>query len=457
MHEAALERLLRLGGELYTPPGQPRRKFDLDHMRRLLRELGHPEQRFRSVLIAGTNGKGSTSAALASVLAAAGHSAGLYTSPHLFRVHERIQFSQATAHGFREIDDGELFSCFAEVERAAGRLVERGELPGPPSFFEAVTAVALLAFARHGVEWAVLEVGMGGRLDATNAVEPSLSVITDISLDHTEWLGTTLEEITREKAGILRPGGLLVTLPQHMKVNQALGEVAVPLAVRGLNAAELLPGRELAADSTNDYTLALGPEWGALAGPLRVEFPLAGSHQRRNLALALTAALALHTHFGVALTREALEQGVRRTAWPGRLERIAADVDRPEVLLDVAHNPAGAWTLRAALRADEDRPKALIFGCMADKALREMAQVLFPLFPRVFLVELPSPRSASLAELREAAEAAQASYAVAATAAEALELAAAELKGQPDALVVGAGSVVLVGELRARLLVGSAV
>ena len=214
---AAIDRLLALEGELVRAPGSPRRKFELAHMHTLLAGLGDPQLRFPAVLIAGTNGKGSTAATLASILQAAGYRTGLYTSPHLDHPSERIRVNGAP------IPEAMLADCYEQVEQAAAHLVADGALPYPPSFFEAVTAIGFLFFAgeRGGVaeneppvDIAVLEVGLGGRLDATNVVEPLLSVITDISLDHTEWLGSTIAAITREKAGILRPGGTLITLPQ---------------------------------------------------------------------------------------------------------------------------------------------------------------------------------------------------------------------------------------------------
>ena len=234
-YAVALDRLHARTAELHVAPGQPRRKFRLEEMRTLVAALGHPEQRFRSVLIAGTNGKGSTSATLFSILLAAGYRSGLYTSPHLDRVNERIRIAGTP------ISDADFARHYFHVDDCAGQLVSEGKLPGYPSFFETLTALAFSAFAEGEVDLAVLEVGMGGRLDATNVVEPLISVITDVSLDHMEWLGNTVAEIAREKAGILRPNGTMVTLPQHPEANQAIGEIAVELNVRGINAAEYVP------------------------------------------------------------------------------------------------------------------------------------------------------------------------------------------------------------------------
>src|ERR1700756_4177792 len=213
-YETAVASMFALGHELAHTPSH---KFDLAHMRVLLGAMSHPEQTFPSVLIAGTNGKGSTAATLASILRASGCKTGLYTSPHLVRINERIRVNGAA------IADDDFAGIHDLVDRTAERLVSEAELPWHPSFFEMLTAIAFEYFAREKIEIAVLEVGMGGRLDATNVVEPRLSVITDISLDHQKFLGDTLTEIAREKAGIIRPNGGVVTLPQAPEANDVVG------------------------------------------------------------------------------------------------------------------------------------------------------------------------------------------------------------------------------------------
>lgn len=446
-YSAALDGLHARAGELHAAPGQPRRKFRLEEMRALVDALGHPEGRFRSVLIAGTNGKGSTSATLASILHCAGYRCGLYTSPHLVRVNERIQIDG------EPISDNDFARHYFRVDDCARALVDAGRLPGHPSFFEVLTALAFEAFAEAAVDVAVLEVGMGGRLDATNVVEPMVAVITDISLDHMEWLGNTIAEIAREKAGILRRGGVMVTLPQHPQANQAMGEVAVGLDVRGVSAAEFVPvpgtssgtqGSEL----RNRYELTVRGE------RIEVDSPLAGAHQQRNIALAIAAAMELRNEHGYNITPRQIEEGIRSTRWPGRLEQFSAAA-RADVLVDVAHNPAGAWALRSALSAREDaagraQKRTLIFGCMKDKAIEEMAQILFPLFERVIAVPVASPRSATTAELLQAASKTGVPAEAAADGTEALQRAWAETPA--DGLVVIAGSVYLVGEVRPLLI-----
>lgn len=428
----AIEELKTMVPELYTHPGQPRRKFSLDQMRTLLHALADPQLRFRSVLIAGTNGKGSTAATLASILSASGIKTGLYTSPHLIRPNERIRL------GDEEITDEAFAQCYFTARKAAQDLVGSGALPQPPSFFEILTAMAFLHFAERGVEVAVLEVGMGGRLDATNVVEPLLSVITDISLDHMEWLGSTIGAIAREKAGILRQNGCMVTLPQHPEANQVLGEVAMELGVRGINAAPYMP----AAEGSREYPLEV------LGKRIEVDSPLVGEHQHRNVALAMAAAVELAESHGMQVTAESIAAGIRATNWPGRLERITRN--GVEWILDVAHNPAGAWALRAGLRmlAGKRSPRVLVFSCLADKPAAEMAQILFPLFECVILAPLHTARATAMEDLEAAAQATAASYMIAGTVPEALGLASERF---PAGAVVISGSVYLVGEARAWL------
>ena len=480
-YAAAIDGLFSLAGELHARPGTARRKFRLEDMRVLLAELGDPQLRFPAVLIAGTNGKGSTAATLASILACAGYRTGLYTSPHLSRVNERVRvlgpgcgdetethISRAAASsedaeihgrvrcgapgvvvGPGEIGDDDFARLYFRVDEAAACLVAEGRLPDHSSFFETVTALAFLHFAAAAVDIAVLEVGMGGRLDATNVVDPLLSVITDISLDHTEWLGPTIDAIAREKAGILRPGGVMVTLPQHPEANRALGEVAVALGVRGVNAAEYVPAEASGDSGRNRYSLRVMDE------TIQIDSPLAGRHQQRNLALAVAAAVELCNNRGYRLSAADIATGVRDAVWPGRLERISGF--GADVLLDVAHNPAGAWALRAALSAMDvggsppARQMTLVFGCLRDKAVSEMAQILFPIFDRVIVTEVDSPRTATLDELMSAA--APTGAAVESSAVGPLEaLALAREITPPSGLIVVSGSVFLVGKVRAAIM-----
>src|ERR1700716_2508325 len=231
-YQTAIASMFALGHELANTPSQ---KFDLASMRVLLAALENPERRFPSVLIAGTNGKGSAAATLASILQASGLRTGLYTSPHLLRINERIRIDG------EDIPDDKFALLHDMVERTAERLIDDGELPWHPSFFEMLTAMAFEHFATSKVDIAVLEVGMGGRLDATNVVEPRVSVITDISLDHQKFLGDTVSEIAREKAGIVRSGGVVVTLPQQPEANDVIGNTIMNLGAKAVNAVPYVP------------------------------------------------------------------------------------------------------------------------------------------------------------------------------------------------------------------------
>ena len=434
-YESAVNNLLALGHELASS-----RKFDLVHMRRLAEALGNPQRRLQSVLIAGTNGKGSTAATLASIVQTAGYRTGLYTSPHLLRVNERIQINQ------EPISDAEFAVIYDRVERCAHELVERGELPWHPSFFEMLTAMAFEYFASAGIELAVLEVGLGGRLDATNIVDPLISVITDIDFDHQNFLGNTLPEIAREKAGILRPKGTVVLLPQHPIVNETLGKEIMSRDARAVSAVKHMPSLTPAADdlashnavSQNQFTLAV------MGKEIKVDFPLPGRHQLRNLALAVTTAEELNK-FGFHISAEDIEQGIHSTSWPARFQVIPAADGVPEVVVDVAHNPAGAWALRSALSTFyEGRSLTFVFGAMRDKAITEIADIIFPLADRVIATHAENPRAASSQQIAEMGAHAQTEILQASNVQEALER-ACTLAG-PRGVIVITGSIYIVGE-----------
>lgn len=400
-YASAVDSLLALGHELAKP-----RKFDPAEMRTLMHALGNPQRRFQSVLIAGTNGKGSTAATLAAIVQAAGYRTALYTSPHLRRVNERIKVDGES------ISDAEFTEIYVRVDDAARGLVAAGKLPQHPSFFEMLTAMAFEYFASRAVELAVLEVGMGGRLDATNIVDPCISVITDVALDHQKYLGNTVAEIAREKAGIMRKDGILVTLPQHPEANDVIGKVAMELGTRAVSAVPYVPNvspgaakydtlRPTAAHIHNFLRSRYFIE--VMGEEVLLESPLIGRHQLRNVALAIAAAEQLN-QCGFTITAQNVAAGVRDTDWPGRFQLLQATVARPDVVLDVAHNPAGAWALRAALSEHFDgRPVTLVFGAMRDKAIGEMAEILFPIAEHVVLTRADTERAASVEEIRQAA------------------------------------------------------
>ena len=438
-YQTAIARMFALGHELAQTPSH---KFDLVHMRVLLAALDNPERRFSSVLIAGTNGKGSTGSTLASILQASGLRTGLYTSPHLVRINERIRIDGA------QIGDDDFALVHDLVDRTAERLVSKGELPWHPSFFEMLTAIAFEYFSRRNLDIAVLEVGMGGRLDATNVVEPRVSVITDISLDHQKFLGDTVAEIAAEKAGIIRPGGVVVTLPQQPQANDVIGNTILNLGARAVNAVPYVPpmspaSSEYRADSAAKTPVSRYPMQ-VMGEQILVETPLLGRHQLRNVALAIAAAKELGRQ-GVPVTAASIESGIRQTHWPGRFQVLPATGGAPEYVFDVAHNPAGAWALRSTLSAGyPDRPLTFIFGAMRDKAIGEMAEILFPLADRVIATRADNPRSASPEEIRAAASRTSTPVEEAANVAAAIEM--AKTGARPDTVVVITGSIYIVGE-----------
>jgi dihydrofolate synthase / folylpolyglutamate synthase len=438
-YETAIARIYALGHELAQTPSH---KFDLAHMRLLLGALDNPERGFPSVLIAGTNGKGSTASTLASILHASGLRTGLYTSPHLVRINERIRIDG------QAIDDDDFALVHDLVERTAERLVSESELPWHPSFFEMLTAIEFEHFARRKVEIAVLEVGMGGRLDATNVVEPRVSVITDISLDHQKFLGDTVTEIAAEKAGIIRPGGVVVALPQLPQANDVIGNRIVELGARAVNAVLYVPpvspaSNEYLANSAAGGLVSRYPLQ-VMGDQITVETPLLGRHQLRNVALAIAAAKELGRQ-GFPVSARSIERGIRETHWPGRFQVLPSSASSPEYVFDVAHNPAGAWTLRSTLSAVyPDRALTFIFGAMRDKAIGEIAEILFPLASRVIATRADNPRSATPQEIREAAVRASTVIEEAADVAAALELVRTSTQG--EGVVVITGSIYIVGE-----------
>jgi dihydrofolate synthase/folylpolyglutamate synthase len=410
------------------------------------------------VLIAGTNGKGSTAATLAAILAASGLKTGLYTSPHLMRINERIRVNG------EPIRDDDFALLHDVVDRTAERLVDEGDLPWHPSFFEMLTAMTFEYFARGRPDVVVLEVGMGGRLDATNVVEPRLTVITDVSLDHQKYLGNTVGEIAREKAGIIRRGGVVITLPQLPEANDVIGNAILDLGARAVNAVAFVPP---VSPGSNSCFTAESAEFAEekRGGPrskyplqvmgreILVESPLVGRHQLRNVALAIAAAAELHDQGFTQITPQTIERGIRETRWPGRFQVLSAKGGEPEYVLDVAHNPAGAWALRATLSAAyEDRPVTMVFGMMRDKAVSEVAEILFPIAERVVVTQASNPRSATPAEIRAAAARVEVEIREASDVVSAL-VEARRMAG-PGGLVVVTGSIYIVGEAMQALGAG---
>jgi dihydrofolate synthase/folylpolyglutamate synthase len=384
----------------------------LDTTRRLAARAGDPQNRLRFLHVAGTNGKGSTCAFLESIYRAAGLRVGLYTSPHLVSLRERIQVNR------RLIPEADVARLMEELRAHCD-----GGPALQPTLFEFVTVLALRHFAKQRCDLVIWETGLGGRLDATNIVTPLASVITNISFDHTQWLGDTLAKIAAEKAGIIKPG-----VPV-LKADDPPDVLAVFERVARENHSPL---RVVTTADTHRPPLD------------RIGLPLLGEHQRMNAALALATVEALQPVIPVSV--DATERGLRETHWPGRLQLLRLG-DSREILLDGAHNPAGAEKLRDALaRHFPGRRPALLLGVLADKDSAGIVRALAPLAGRIYTAPVGSPRSLPAAELAAAAKAAHPNAEVipCASAAEALQRAAA------DPFLVVTGSLYLVGEVLAR-------
>jgi dihydrofolate synthase/folylpolyglutamate synthase len=403
-------------------------KFGLETIRALLDRLGHPEAAFPSLLVAGTNGKGSVVAYVDAALRAAGWTVGRYTSPHLARVNERI-----VVQG-REITDAALDRSVARVRAAAGELVRSRAIGGHPTYFEALTAAAFVHFREREVDVAVLEVGMGGRLDATNVVDPLASAIVSVDLDHEAYLGRTLGAIALEKAGVLRKGRTTVLGP-------LAGEAARPLAER----ADAVGARLLRArDGVEVRAHGAGLDVTTPRGVYRGLRPLPGTHQADNALVAIRL-LEEARAAGIAWEPAAVVSGITGACWPGRLERIGS---RPPILLDGAHNPAAARALADHLAGIG--PFVLVFGAMRDKDVRGMAEALFPLAHDVVLTRPRIDRAARPREL--AARAGHLARRARCLDQPRRALAWARRRAAASgATVVVAGSLFLVGELREAL------
>lgn len=431
----ALRYLQTLGRELASPSHTHAAKFDLANIRALAAKLGNPQQKFRSVHIAGTNGKGSAAAMMDSILRCAGFRVGLYTSPHLERINERIRIDGA------EIADTEFAEAFTEVHAAIEALLSTGELAAHPTFFECTTAMAFLAFARASVDYAVLEVGLGGRLDATNIVVPEVSVITQIDFDHENFLGHSIEEIAGEKAGIIKAGVPVVSAAQNPRALEVIRRRAAALGSRVIEVSARY-SVEVLSETEGAYHAAIrdsSSDWRA-----EFQLPLRGRYQLSNAASAVAAAQVLNDR-GAEISDRAIIEGLESVRWPGRLEKIS---ERPVIYLDGSHNPAGARELVAFWEEQfRNRSVHLIYGAVRDKAVDEVAGLLFPRAARVTITAANQPRSISAEALAEMTRDLALNLTVGRSAAEALESAIAA--AAPDDVIFVTGSLYLVGELRA--------
>jgi dihydrofolate synthase/folylpolyglutamate synthase len=436
-YDESVRYLLALGKELAAPRQAHVQKFDLENITRLAERMGAPQRAIPCVHIAGTNGKGSTAALLESILYASGARTGLYTSPHLERINERIRVNGL------EIYDHDFASAFTSIQMLIEQMLASGELAAHPTFFECLTAMAFDHFVRARVEFSVYETGLGGRLDATNVVQPEVAVITAIDFDHEEFLGHSIEEIAAEKAGILKPGLTVVCAAERPEA----------IAVVRSRAAELGIGPGDFIDVATHYRLedVQSTVQGARARAeclrdgwqLDFTLPLAGRFQLRNALTAIAAARALHAR-RFPLVDDAIYSGLAAARWPGRLERIA---ERPDVYLDGTHNPAGARELAAFWQQYfSGRAIHLVFGAVRDKAVDEVAGLLFPHVASVILTAARTSRAISPAALADLTAHHAANVEVVAEPELAFER-AIERARHGDAVFV-TGSLYLVGDLR---------
>ena len=431
--------LLTLGRELASPQHAHAAKFDLYNIRAICERMGHPERKFASAHIAGTNGKGSTAAMLASVVQAAGVRCGLYTSPHLLRINERIRLEGS------EISDEDFAASFRGVFAIIEELLASGTLAAHPTYFECVTAMAFDSFARAGTELAVIEVGLGGRLDSTNVIVPEVAVITQIDFDHENFLGHSIEEIAAEKAGIIKPGAWVVSAAENPKAKDIIRRRASEQGAHLVEIDEACQVADLSAkEGRYRFRVILSDElWTGMARELEIALPLAGRFQVRN-AVAAIAAARLLAQRGFAIRDSAIVSGVESVRWPGRLELLQ---ERPAIYLDGTHNPAGARELLAFWREHlTGRRIHLIYGAMRDKAIDEVAGLLFPHAAAVILTQSPQPRSLSAQALVEITSHLAASVEVIREPGAALER-ALEI-AEADDVIFATGSLYLIGDLR---------
>jgi dihydrofolate synthase/folylpolyglutamate synthase len=410
-------------------------KFGLQNISQLCAALDHPEQAFASVIVAGTNGKGSVTAMVHAALRAAGHLAARYTSPHLERLEERFVV------GDDEVTPQALAGAIGRVQPAVARLLADGTFDAPPTFFECTTAAAFELFRSAGVRVAVLEVGLGGRLDATNVVTPLVAAITSIDVDHQAQLGDTIESIAREKAGVIKPGIPVVCGRLPDAAARVVADVCRERGARLVRVPDRV--RSVARVTSTETIVSLESSEHRLDD---VRLALAGRHQVENAATAVVILEEL-SKLGIPVDAAAIRRGLTCARWPARLERVRHG--SAEVLLDAAHNPAGARALADHLRATDWSDVSLVFGAMRDKDVRGMLDTLLPTCRHLICATAPSPRAMSADALAAiGAELAPAGVVVEVVADPAAALARA---CQYSSRVVVAGSIFLVGPLRGIL------
>jgi dihydrofolate synthase / folylpolyglutamate synthase len=433
-YEAAVRYLLSLGRELAAPTQAAAAKFDLENITVLAEKLVRPDRAYPSVHIAGTNGKGSTAAFLESILRHAGFRTGLNTSPHLERINERIRVAG------EEISDEAFAETLTRILTAIEELLAAGTLRAHPTYFECVTAMAFSYFAKERVEFGIFEVGLGGRLDATNILHPVISVITRIDFDHENFLGHSLAEIAAEKAGILKESVPVIVAEQPPEAREVILaraeerrcpviEIATALRVQEEEAKDGF-ARARVTELASGWSIDLAPS-------------LAGRFQLQNALNAVAAARWLCGR-GSRISDEAIRRGIAQTVWPGRLEKLQSE---PDVYLDGAHNPGAARELAEFWKQNlAGRKIYLLYGALRDKAVDEVTGLLFAYAQEVIFTEPRTSRAISAAQLEELAAHHAGRSRVIADAEGALEYAVSKA-GTGDAVFV-TGSLYLVGQLR---------
>ncbi|HXX71982.1 MAG TPA: folylpolyglutamate synthase/dihydrofolate synthase family protein [Candidatus Acidoferrum sp.] len=424
--------LIALGRELAAPQQARVQKFGLANITSLAEVLGNPQHASPSLHIAGTNGKGSTASMLDSILRASGFRTGLYTSPHLERINERIRI------GGEDISEEGFAAAWTRVQAVIESLLATGKLAAHPTYFECITALAFVAFADASVNFAVYEVGLGGRLDATNIIKPEVAVITSVDFDHEGFLGYSIEEIAAEKAGIIKPGAWVASSAERPEARAVIRARCRELGARLVEVDDAWRVEITGASGGCYRAIARSP-----GSQMTLEPSLAGRFQIRNALAAATAAQLLAER-GFPISNAAIEQGIHSARWPGRLERLQ---EHPIVFLDGAHNPSGASQLVAFWKENlQGRRILLVYGAMRDKAVDEIAGLLFPAADLVIFTQPLQPRAISAPLLAEMTGHLARSSLVIPDPAEALRQ-ALDI-ASPDDAVFATGSLYLVGDLR---------
>lgn len=433
-YDAAVRYLLSLGRELAAPTQASATKFNLENITILAERLGRPDRAYPSAHIAGTNGKGSTAAFLESILRRAGFPTGLYTSPHLERINERMRING------EEISDDAFAETLTRIHALIEELLAAGKLRVHPTYFECVTAMAFELFACQRVEFGVFEVGLGGRLDATNILHPLITIITRIDFDHENFLGHSLPEIAGEKAGILKPSVPVVLAEQRPEAREAIVARAHELHCSIIDVPNLF---RIDKESTQEGLVRAQVTETTSGTAFEIAPSLPGRFQLQNALNAFAAARYLQQR-GFRISNEDIAEGINKTVWPGRLEKLQS---HPTVYLDGAHNPAAARELAAFIDQNfSGRKTWLVYAALRDKAVDESAGLLFPRAEEVILTAARTPRAISAAQLAEIAGHHAARFSVIPEAEQALDYALA--KAIPDDAVFITGSLYLVGQIR---------